>query len=71
MPVVDPFDGAHAQCSLNGGKLGNCTWSNLASTSSVPGAVYDETGWVIAGTEANGSPSITGGISVTGVYVGQ
>jgi len=72
MAVVDPFDGAYAQCKLGtSNQLGNCTWSGLGSVSTVPGAVYNSTGWVVAGTVAVGSPSITNGFSVTGVYVGQ
>lgn len=27
--VIDPFDGSYAQCKLNGGNSGNCTWSGL------------------------------------------
>ncbi|HYM11339.1 MAG TPA: hypothetical protein VEU62_11430 [Bryobacterales bacterium] len=71
--VVDPFTGSYAQCSLNGGALGSCTWSGLASQATWFRAdlLYNSSGWVVVGTQMSGNPLVTSGFSATGVYVGQ
>jgi hypothetical protein len=71
--IIDPFNGSYAQCSLNGGATGNCTWSGLGSQQNWfrPDLLYNSSGWVVAGTVAAGNPSVTTGFSVTAAYVGH
>jgi hypothetical protein len=48
MAVVDPYNSSYAQCSLNGGAAGNCTWSGLGGSDANfrPDQMYSITGWI-------------------------
>ncbi|MGA3372176.1 MAG: hypothetical protein ABSC48_10495 [Terracidiphilus sp.] len=72
--VKDPFTGALAQCSLNGGPVGNCTWSGLEYNSwwYPTNAMYNSSGYVAVGTASSGSNSLSNAfLSALSVSVGH